>query len=67
LTKPVLTPAAVKLPPKAMLTRNFFTPLRNTDMDTETTATENALLEQKVPKKSGRPLQIVMASTKYLI
>jgi hypothetical protein len=36
-TKPVLTSAAVKLTPKAMLTRNFFTPLRTINMDTETT------------------------------
>jgi hypothetical protein len=35
-TKPVPTSAAVKLPPKAMLTRNFFATLGTTDMDTET-------------------------------
>jgi hypothetical protein len=36
-TKPVPTSAAVKLPLKEVSTRNFFAPLRTTDMDTETT------------------------------
>jgi hypothetical protein len=36
-TKPVPTSAAVKLPPKVVLTCNFFALLRSTDMDTETT------------------------------
>jgi hypothetical protein len=44
-TKPVPTSAAVKLPPKAVLTHNFFAPLRTTDMDTETTGTENTTEE----------------------
>jgi hypothetical protein len=35
--KPVPASAAVKLPPKVVLTCNFFTPLRTTDMDMETT------------------------------
>jgi hypothetical protein len=35
--KPVPTSAAVKLPPKAVLTHNFFAPLRTTDMNMETT------------------------------
>jgi hypothetical protein len=42
LTKPVPTSAAVKLPPKAVLSRNFFTPFRTTDMDMEPTGAENA-------------------------
>jgi hypothetical protein len=66
-TKPVPTSAAVKLPPKAVLTRNSFAPLRNTDMDTETTGTENKLLKQKAPRKPGRPLSIMMTSTTNLI
>jgi hypothetical protein len=44
-TKPVPTSATVKLPRKAMLTRKFFAPLIATDMDTETTETENRLPE----------------------
>jgi hypothetical protein len=53
--KPVPTSAAVKLPPRAVLIRNFFAPLRTTDMDTETTGAENSLPEQEAPKRSGRP------------
>jgi hypothetical protein len=36
-TIPVPTTAAVKLPPKAVLTLNFFAPLRTTDIDMEST------------------------------
>jgi hypothetical protein len=32
-TKPTKTSAAMKLPPKAMLTRNFFMPLRTSDKE----------------------------------
>jgi hypothetical protein len=46
-TKPVPTSAGVKLPPKAVLTFNFFIPFRTTDMDMETTGAENTLPEQK--------------------
>jgi hypothetical protein len=67
LTKPVPTSAAVKMLPKSVLTRNFFTPLRTTDMDTETTEAENALQEQKAPRKSGRPPPIMMNSITNLI
>jgi hypothetical protein len=38
-TKPVPTSEAFKMPPIAVLTRNFFATLRTTDMDTETTGT----------------------------
>jgi hypothetical protein len=48
-TKPV--PTSVKVPPKAVLSRNFFAPFRTTDMDTETTAAKNTLPEQEVPQK----------------
>jgi hypothetical protein len=44
-TKTVSTSAAVKLPPKAASTRNYFAHLRTTEMDTETTGAENMLLE----------------------
>jgi hypothetical protein len=42
-------------------------PLRTTDMDTETTVTENTVLEQEAPRKPGRPPPIVMTSTTNLI
>jgi hypothetical protein len=42
-TKPVPTSAAAKLPPKAVLIRNFIAPLRTTGMNSETTGTENTL------------------------
>jgi hypothetical protein len=61
------TSAAVKLPPKAALTRSFFQPLRTTGIDTETTEAENALPKQEAPRKSGRPPSIVKASTTNII
>jgi hypothetical protein len=67
LTKPVPMSAAVKLPPKAVLTCNFFVPLTTIDMDTETTEADNALPEQEDPRKSGRPPPTVMTSTTNLI
>jgi hypothetical protein len=62
-TKTVPTSAAVKLPPKAVSTRNYFAPLRTTDMDTETTGAENTLPEQEAPRKSGRPPPIMITSS----
>jgi hypothetical protein len=44
-TKQVPTSATVKMPPKAVLIRNFLAPLRTTEMDTETTGAENTLPE----------------------
>jgi hypothetical protein len=61
--KPVPTSTAVKLPPKSVLTGNFFAPLRTTDMDMETTDAENTLPKQEAPRKPGRPPPIVMTST----
>jgi hypothetical protein len=43
--KSVPTSETDKLSPKAVLTHNFFAPLRATDTDMETTAAENALPE----------------------
>jgi hypothetical protein len=54
-TKPVPTSAASKLPPKAVLIRNFFAYLRTTDMDMGTTGSENTLPEQGAPIRTGRP------------
>jgi hypothetical protein len=44
----------VKLPPKAVLSRNFFVHLRTDDIGTETTVAEKALPEQEAPRKSRR-------------
>jgi hypothetical protein len=53
--------------PKAELTCNFFAPLSTTDMDTETTGTENTLLEQEASRILDRPPAIIMTSTTNLI
>jgi hypothetical protein len=53
-TKQILTKVALKLSPKAVLTRNFFAPLRTTDMDMETTGAEKALPAQEAPRKPFR-------------
>jgi hypothetical protein len=66
-TNPVPTSVVVKLPPKAVLTHNFFAPLRTSDMDMETTGIENTLPEQEANRKSSRPPTIVMTSTMNLI
>jgi hypothetical protein len=49
-TKSVPTSSAVKLPPKAVLTHNFFAPVRSNDMGMETTGEENALPELEAPR-----------------
>jgi hypothetical protein len=46
-TIPVPKSAAVKLPPKSVLTCKFFAPLRTIDMDTETIGEHNALPGQE--------------------
>jgi hypothetical protein len=65
--KPVPASGALKMPPKAVLTRKLLAPLRTTDMDKETTGAENTLPEQEAPRKSGRPPPTVMTSTTKLI
>jgi hypothetical protein len=65
LTKQVPSPTAVKMPPKAVLTRYFFAPLRTTD--TETTTTQNTLPKQEAPRKPRKPPLKVMTSTTNLI
>jgi hypothetical protein len=66
-TKPVPTSTTLQLPPKAVLTCNFFAPLRTNYMDTETTGAENALPDNEAASKLGRPPPIVMTSTTNLI
>jgi hypothetical protein len=65
--KQVPTSAADKLPPKAVSSGNFFTPLRTSVVDTETIGVGNTLSEQKAPRKPGRPSPIMMTSTTNLI
>jgi hypothetical protein len=50
------------MPPKAVLTHNFFTPLRTINMDMETSEAKNTL--QEIP---GRLPVIVMTFTTNLI
>jgi hypothetical protein len=66
-TKPVPTSAAVKLPRKSVLTRNFFASLRTNDLDMNTNGAEKSVPEQEDPRKPGRPPPIVMTSTTNLI
>jgi hypothetical protein len=65
-TKSIPISTAVKLPPKAVSTRNAFAPLRTTDMDTQITGAGNAFPEQEAPRNSGRPPPIVMTCNTYL-
>jgi hypothetical protein len=41
-TKPVPISTTVRLPPKSVLTQNFFASLKTTDMDMETTGVEGS-------------------------
>jgi hypothetical protein len=66
LTKPAPTSITVKLPPKVVVTHNFYAPLR-TDRNMKTTGADNTLPEQEAPRKSGRPPPTVMTSTTNLI
>jgi hypothetical protein len=63
----VPTSAAAKVPPKAVLTRNFLLPLRTTDLDMDTTGAGNTLPEREALRKPGRPPPIVVTSTTNLI
>jgi hypothetical protein len=60
---PVPTSAAVKPPPKAVVTLNFFALLRYTNMGTYTTGAESTHPEEEAPSKRGRPSPVVMTST----
>jgi hypothetical protein len=65
--KSVPIPTAVKQPPKAVPTHNFFAPLRINDMDTETTGTENTLTGAGGSQKIKYAPPIVTTSTANLI
>jgi hypothetical protein len=53
--------------PTEVVTRNYFAPLRITDMDTDTSGTEAMPYEEAVPGKKGRPTPIMLTSATNLI
>jgi hypothetical protein len=59
--------SAVDTPHKKVATRNFFAPLRASDMDTDSTNTEVTPREAAAPAKPGRPPPIVLTSAVNLI
>jgi hypothetical protein len=59
--------SAVDTPPKEVATRNFFAPLRTSDMDTDSTNTEATPREAATPAKPGRPPPMVLTSAVNLI
>jgi hypothetical protein len=58
---------ALNIPPKQVIPRNFFVPLRTADMHTDPSGTEITLNEEAVPGKTGRPHPIILTSTTNLI
>jgi hypothetical protein len=52
---------------KEVVTRNYFTPLRTANMDTNTSGTEGMPNEEAVPGITGGPLAIVLISETNLI
>jgi hypothetical protein len=61
------TPTALNIPPKEVVTRNFFAPLKAADTDTDASGTEANSNEEAVPGKTGRPPPIILTSTTNLI
>jgi hypothetical protein len=59
--------SAVDTPPKEAATRNFFAPLRTSDMDTDSSNTEATLREAAAPAKLGRPPPTILTSAVNLI
>jgi hypothetical protein len=57
----------VDTPHKEVATRNFFAPLRASDMDTDSTNTEATSREAAAPAKPSRPPPIVLTSAVNLI
>jgi hypothetical protein len=55
------------MPPKEVVTRNFFAPLQASDMDTDSANTEATPREAAAPAKPGRPPPIVLTSAVNLI
>jgi hypothetical protein len=54
-------------PNKDVATRNFFAPMRATNMDTDTSGAEVTTVEEAVPGKAGRPPPITLTATTNLI
>jgi hypothetical protein len=61
------SPTGVSYPPKTVVTRNFFAPLRVAEMDTESSTTEGSPYEESAVGKRGRPPPIVLTSATNLI
>jgi hypothetical protein len=61
------TSPTLNIPPKEVVTRNVFAPLRAADMDTDASGTEANSNKEAVPGKTGRPPPIVLTSTANLI
>jgi hypothetical protein len=53
--------------PSKVATRNFFTPLRTTTMDTDSSGSESTPQEETVPEKTCRPPTIILSSAANLI
>jgi hypothetical protein len=64
---PTAACAAVDMPPKEVDTRNFFVPLRASDMDMDSANTEASPREATAPAKTGRPLPVVLTYAVNLI
>jgi hypothetical protein len=62
-------PKKVALPASTVkvATKNFFTPLRRNNMDTDALDTESTTTQKAVQQKSGRPPSIVLTSASNLI
>jgi hypothetical protein len=58
---------AKNTPNKEVAMRNFFAPLRATNMDTDTSGAEATTVEEAVPGKAGRPPPIILTATTNLI
>jgi hypothetical protein len=59
--------AALNTAPKEIPTRNFFAPLRMTNMDTDSSGMEAKTQEEAVPEKTCRPPPISLTSSINLI
>jgi hypothetical protein len=62
------TEEAARSPKKAAVpTKNFFAPLRTTQMDTDASGAESSTEEASAPSKAARPPPIILTSSANLI
>jgi hypothetical protein len=64
---PTAASDAIHTPPKVVVTRNFFAPLRATTMDTDSPSAEATPQGEAVPGKTGRPPPIVITAATNLM